>query len=152
MVFHYSLGMGFWYGKQILCSQSDSEAVWITFSNSQWLVVNHGQALKKDQVLARKQFLQNMIICLISSPIQQLFSPAKTNRFYTIAQFCLFWRKTTMSVVGGSLFQRALDRMCTSYLVCSNNSESDKTIQNTQVGLCPVCWRPTKFFWLVLGR
>ena len=39
-------------------------------------------------------------------PIEQLFSPAKTNRFYTIAQFCLFWCKTTMSVVGGSLFQR----------------------------------------------
>ena len=35
------------------------------FQISRWAVVNHGQALKTDQVLARKQFPQNVIVCLI---------------------------------------------------------------------------------------
>ena len=43
------------------------------FPISKWLVVNHGQALKKDQVLARKQFWQNMIICLILPPSNNCF-------------------------------------------------------------------------------
>ena len=61
----------------------------LPFSHIQWLVVNHGQALKTDPIV---ETISAKYDNLPDSPaIQQLCTlSAKTNRFYTIVQFCLF--------------------------------------------------------------
>ena len=78
------------------------------FRYIQWFVVNHchWSGTEDRSGSGAETTFAKYDNLLDSPPIKQLFSPAKTNPFYTIAQFCLFWRKTTMSVVGGSLFQR----------------------------------------------
>ena len=73
------------------------------FQISRWAVVNHGQALKTDQILARKQFPQNVIL----PPSTNCLHRQKPTVFTQFLKFCLFWGKTTMSVVRGSLFQGA---------------------------------------------
>ena len=80
--------MNFYYYQEFfLCSQSDSGAVWITFFQiSRWAVVNHGEALKTDQILARKQFPQNVIVCPILPRSTNCLHRQKPTAFCTISQ------------------------------------------------------------------
>ena len=102
------------------------------FQISRWAVVNHGQALKTDQVLARKQSIsKNVIVCSILPRSGNCVHRQKPTVFCTISQVLFVLGQNHREWCGRVTFSRGPRAGCTSCRICPNCSESYKTFQNT---------------------